>query len=1366
MYRYSKMKEGRGKVTLKKFKKEIGKVMRIRRKILTLALASAMALNLVPSNVNTVSANGLVVEELDDDVVDVKIEPETQAKKTTEKVKNVVIEPQVEEPATTEEPFYQKGGVTEATESAVSEATEDGSTEQVATDDSTSEDVGDEDFLKVEEIPNLDIEEVNDSIIEMLLIQRGAKDGDRPTIQLESGQGDSSVWYINDNGKKRYVFCLDHGLHMNGGYLSTVQSGKGGMSGQKLFQIGVALDYFNAKKDYHTAQHVIWGWTSTDKEAKLITYANHLWNVAVENGGKSSGSTTYSKLLKPINSTSSSAALATVGTPNNVNLGTVSKSGKKLSLTKALAGTSWKYFCTGGAVQNAKFEVVHVYDCNGNGVGTKYASINSDGSISFNEIPIKKGVGDSIKHAYTVVVSLHNANYRGATNLQWCNVGTGYQRMLIETDHQNAAYFAINVYGKIKSESKNEDAKVSINKEDEFGNPVAGCTFGLFKQNEDNLEVGNEETGKKGAATFEIKESGVYYLKELDVPDGMEINSKTYFFTAKKVTEDNVEKILITKAGGSEISATASYSFTCVNKYASGGLKVLKKGKVLTGYNGSDFTYETRNLEGVEFKVYAEDNITIGGQKIFTAGDEVTNGTKWGKNHKVTFSGSKTDTNGVITVSDLPVGNYKIIETSALPGFTTKSNEAHIVTVTENAVVEVNGADGILNEQATCSFNALKTDTDTQEAVIGAQFTLYASINNTNYDGQPLFNSSGSAVISRDLTTGAEQTEDGWVAIATATTDSTGLATFSDFPAGDYLVVETEAPVGYHLAEESYKFTHDAAQELPDNGFSYNYHFKDTKTRKIFITKEAEKLLRFTQEKGFEYETVDMEGVVFGVYANGDIVNSLGNVVYTKDQLIQEVTTGADGTATVTDVIFAGNYYAKELKTADDSQYVLDDKKYEFTVDGSTMNKDLTEDPIMNKLMKGSLKVIKTDGENEVLLEGVEFEVTNADKQVIGTYTTDANGEFTVKDLPIGTYYVKETKAKTGYKTLSDTVAVSIVKGNLDQVVNITNDRMKGSVKVIKTDGETKMTLEGVEFELRDANNDVIGTYTTDENGEIYVDNLELGTYFVQETKSLEGYVLNEETQEVTLSPEQLNALVEVENDQMKGSIKVIKTDGDTEVTLEGVEFELTYPDGKVEMFTTDENGEIYVDNLSVGEYTLVETNTLEGYVLDDTEYTIDLTFADLDQIKELVNYTEDSPSITLGSIQIVKIDGDTKKPLEGVKFELTDEDGEVIGKYTTDKNGEIMIKKLELGTYTVTETNTLKDYKLLEEPVEIVLTEEEADKYLEIKNYKNEASSTSIRTNTPKTGDTLPVLPIVIVCSLAAILGILLIFKGATKRR
>lgn len=149
MYRYSKMKEGRGKVTLKKFKKEIGKVMRIRRKILTLALASAMALNLVPSNVNTVSANGLVVEELDDDVVDVKIEPETQAKKTTEKVKNVVIEPQVEEPATTEEPFYQKGGVTEATESVVSEATEDGSTEQAATDDSTSGDVGDEDFLKV-----------------------------------------------------------------------------------------------------------------------------------------------------------------------------------------------------------------------------------------------------------------------------------------------------------------------------------------------------------------------------------------------------------------------------------------------------------------------------------------------------------------------------------------------------------------------------------------------------------------------------------------------------------------------------------------------------------------------------------------------------------------------------------------------------------------------------------------------------------------------------------------------------------------------------------------------------------------------------------------------------------------------------------------------------------------------------------------------------------------------------------------------------------------------------------------------------------------------------------------------------------------
>lgn len=344
---------------------------------------------------------------------------------------------------------------------------------------------------------------------------------------------------------------------------------------------------------------------------------------------------------------------------------------------------------------------------------------------------------------------------------------------------------------------------------------------------------------------------------------------------------------------------------------------------------------------------------------------------------------------------------------------------------------------------------------------------------------------------------------------------------------------------------------------------------------------------------------------------------------------------------------------------------------------------------------KSGLKIIKKDKETGERLEGVTFNIKYADNnEDIGNFTTDSNGTITVNKLRQGKIVITEKNAKEEY-ILDTTPIKADLKYNSIVEVNIDNIHKKGNVKVFKVDKDNnKITLGNVKFDLYSVEFDkVIGSYATDENGEINIENLRTGDYKLIEKETNKWYDLTDDTEIRVEWDTTINTIIE--NELKKGQIKVIKVDKENnEVKIPGVTFEVLDEEGNIlEKITTDENGEAITKRYSIRDYEkliLREVETDERYVLNDKPQTVEL---EANQIKTI---TFENEKIK-GKVEITKVDkNDSSKKIEGAKFGLYNDKDELIDTLITNKKGIATSKDLYKGNYYLKELDTGSVYYLL----------------------------------------------------------------------
>ena len=288
------------------------------------------------------------------------------------------------------------------------------------------------------------------------------------------------------------------------------------------------------------------------------------------------------------------------------------------------------------------------------------------------------------------------------------------------------------------------------------------------------------------------------------------------------------------------------------------------------------------------------------------------------------------------------------------------------------------------------------------------------------------------------------------------------------------------------------------------------------------------------------------------------------------------------------------------------------------------------------------------------------------------------------------------------------------------------------NLQIKKVDKETNKPIANVTFQIKNEEDKEIGQITTDNNGIAKLSNISPQTVKIKEIKVPEPYALAKEEKEVVLEWGK-TAEVSFENERKKGNLKITKVDADNnKIPLEGVEFELFDSKGNlVKKLTTNKNGEAYVKNLEIGIYTLKETKTKENYTLA-SDRKIEIKW------NETAEQIIENQKIK-GQIEILKISGDDnlingdKKgdPIENVEFEIRKENGDVVEKIVTNKEGIALSSKLEKGIYIIKETKSHQDYKITNEEFKIQITEHEKIEKITITNAPKEPE----RPKLPRTG-------------------------------
>ena len=444
--------------------------------------------------------------------------------------------------------------------------------------------------------------------------------------------------------------------------------------------------------------------------------------------------------------------------------------------------------------------------------------------------------------------------------------------------------------------------------------------------------------------------------------------------------------------------------------------------------------------------------------------------------------------------------------------------------------------------------------------------------------------------------------------VDTVTTGTDGTAVSKELYLGKYEVKEITAPFGMVLNEETH------AVELVYAG----QNVAVTETATSFYNErqrvEIDLIKRLMTDEAYGIgKNGEIFDVTFGLYAEKELTAADGTVI-PADSLIEIISLDENGSGKVKTDLPIGSYYVKELAT--NSAYILNGQKYPaaFEYAGQeTATVHITAnggEAIDNDIIYGSVSGKKSDEDGNALGGAVigifktgteKFTTENA----IQTTVTAADGSFSFEKVPYGTWVIREIESPTGFVLSEEEITVTI--GAVDEVVEIelVNYFIKGNIELTKVDKDyPDNKLTGAEFEVyTDTNGDgkldngdkLLGTMTEPDGGVYQMKELRYGKYLVREKTAPTGFVLDENVYSVSIEENGKTYIVENEagvgfvNAAQKGSLKIVKTSSDGKI--EGFSFRVTGANGYDQTFKTDKNGEIFIEGLRIGEYTVSEVN-------------------------------------------------------------------------------------------------------------------------------------------------------------------------------
>ena len=589
----------------------------------------------------------------------------------------------------------------------------------------------------------------------------------------------------------------------------------------------------------------------------------------------------------------------------------------------------------------------------------------------------------------------------------------------------------------------------------------------------------------------------------------------------------------------------------------------------------------------------------------------------------------RTSSNGTIVVTGLKAGTYVCEEISAPDGYViTDATETVYLSGKDQDVITVTFGNDKMG-----SLLIVKKDAVTGVPISDVEFLI------TDSDGSVIGNANGKYV-----------------------TDSAGTIRIDGLTPGMTVIAkEVRAKDGYILDDtpQSIKIRRNSVMTL---------EFRNQPKGGVLVKKVD--AVTNAPISDVEFLVTDSDGNLIG-NANGKFV------------------TDSAGTFTITDIAPGTTLIIKE--TCAKGGYLLDDTPQTVKVKS---NEVVTVE--FRNAPKGNLIIVKQDSVTKEPLEGVEFKITYADGSYVdaeggtlsstGLYWTDKAGKISISGVS-GTVVVTEIETIPGYTIDENTRTQTVVVNPNDTQTLYFYNAPAGGLQIIKSDESSGKRISGVRFEVRKVNGEIVGTYTTDSDGVIYLPEIESGWYTVTELKVAPGYLLDTASHRIEVKDGQ-TATLEITNHK-SSRILLHKVDKDTGKGIYGAVF-LLYDSNHnpIGEYVTDQDGYIYADDgLADGRYYLREIKAADGYVLDPELKTIYLRYGSTTEI-------EWTNTPIRGQIQIVKKSADYNPTnglpagslLEGAVFEVYDKAGNVVDTIRTDRNGRATSKLLPLSRYTIRE--------------------------------------------------------------------------------